>query len=139
MQTMWDLLVIIAGYTGLSYLVSTATKSIDRFLGFIIGIFLGLDLFWSFPGNIIPSMITSFFTYGGLRFAEVNAALDYVSPSGFVNLVSYLINGSVSGPIFLGEFTPGQVGITLAIVVGVGLGWIAIPFLISAQRFSGND
>ncbi len=137
--TMWALFVTTAGYAGLAYLVSTVTKSTTGLMGAIVGIFMFLDLFWSFVGNIIPSFLTSALTYGGLGFAEVNVVLDYMSPSGFVNLTSYLISGSVSNPIFLGNFHPGQVGISLAVVLGTGLAWIMIPFILSTYRFSKND
>lgn len=137
--TLWALLVIVAGYTGLVYLASSMMKSPSKLVGTIIGIFLLLDLFWSFSGNLIPSLISSAVPYGSLNYAVVNVILDYLSPSGFMNLISYIEYGNTSQPIFLGNFYPAQVGINFITIVTIGLAWIIIPFILSVYRFSRFD
>ena len=137
--TLWSLLVMSAGFTGLVYLSSSMIRSLGRLVGIIMGVYLIFDLFWSFSGNLIPSLITSTLPYGSLKYATVNVMLDYVSPSGFANLVSYIGYGNTSQPFFLGNFLPSQVGITMVFIIGIGLLWILVPFLLSMVKFSKFD
>ena len=137
--TLWALLVMAAGYTGLVYLASSMMKSFSKLVGTIIGIFILLDLFWSFSGNLIPSLITSGLTLGSRNYAVTNVILDYLSPSGFVNIVSYMGYGNTSQKIFLGNFIPAQVGIDMLTIISIGIAWIVIPFILSVIRFSRFD
>lgn len=138
--SLWAITVMAAGFTGLVYLASSMMKSLGRVVGTSIGIFLLLDLFWSFPGfPVIPSIVSFSTHFGSLKYAAINVAMDYATPSGFVNLVSYIGNKSVSQPIFLGNFYPSQVGITLPAILIVGIIWIVIPFVLSIVRFSKFD
>lgn len=137
--TLWALFVMDAGYTGIVFFASTVIKSIGLLVGISVGIFLVLDLFWSFLGNIIPSIVTASFTKGSLNYATANVIMNFITPSGFVNLVTYMGLGNTSGLIFLGNFVPAQVGITLFSLIGVGLIWLIVPFTLSAVRFSKFD
>ena len=139
--SLWSIAVMAAGFTGLVYLASSMMKSVSRLIGTSIGIFLLLDLFWSFPGfPIIPSIATfSTSTVGTLKYAIEYVVMDYITPSGFVNLVSYIGYGATSSPIYLGNYLPAQVGISLVAIIAVGILWIVVPFVLSLVRFSRFD
>ncbi len=138
--SLWAIAVMATGFTGLVYLASSMIKSLGRLVGVSIGIFLIMDLFWSFPGfPIIPAIVTSTLPYSSLGYALAYVAMDYLTPSGFINLVSYLGYGNTSQPIFLGNFKPYQVGITPAAIIAIGLVWTIIPIVLSIIRFSRYD
>lgn len=138
--SLWTIAVMAAGFTGLVFLASSMMRSPSRLIGATVGIFLVLDLFWSFPGfPIIPSVVSSTATIGSLKYALIYVAMEYMTPSGFVNLVSYIIYGNTSQPVYLGNYVPSQIGITTLAVIAVGLAWVIIPVVLSLIRFSKFD
>lgn len=139
--SLWAIAVMTAGFCGIMYLASAFFKSGGILIGLAIGLFLILDLFWTFPAlPLIPLVIVSRFAPGSLAFASAYIISNYVSPSGFANLVSMLASGSTNvPPFYFGNFLPSQIGITVLLVVGLGAVWILAPFILAVFRFSKYD
>lgn len=140
MLSIWVIIVMSAGFTGMVYLASTLTKSAGKLIGFSIGLFMILDIFWSLPVlRIIPALATSFMPVGTYGFAFWNVVLDFVTPSGFVNIVSYIGYGTTSMPVYLGNFHLSQLGISSVSLLIFGILWILVPYMASVLRFSRAD
>lgn len=139
--SLWSIAVMTAGFCGLMYLASAFFKSNGRLIGLTVGLFLILDLFWTFPSlPLIPSLIASRFPYGSVAFASAYVFSNYATPSGFSNLVSMLASGSTNvPPFYFGNFLPSQIGITILSIVGIGIVWVLVPFIIALFRFSKAD
>lgn len=138
--SLWSVLVMAAGYCGIIYLGSAVTRSSGKLIGLVLGVFLLLDLFWSFTNlPLIPQAVTSLFPLDTLKYATIYVLMDFISPSGFTSLVAYLGIGNTSSPVYLGNFFPYQVGITIFSLIAVGIAWIIIPFILSVIKFSKFD
>ena len=139
--SLWAIVVMAAGFSGLIYLGSVLFRSNGRLIGLLVGIFLTLDLFWSFPDfAILPSIAASLYQQGSLSYAMAFISSYYATPSGYANLVSMLASGSTSvGFFYIGNFKPSQVGVTTTLVVGLGLVWMLVPFVLALIKFSRYD
>lgn len=139
---LWALFIGIAGFIGLVYLAASFLKSQGALLGFAISIFFVLDLFWMFL-PLIPNLLVAYvlkFPAGGLAYGKAIAAFYYATPVGFGDIARFIINGQASSLVYnVQGVTLAEVGITPAIMIGLGLVWIVVPIALATYFFSKRD
>lgn len=139
---LWALFIGIAGFIGLVYLAATFLKSQGALLGFAISIFFVLDLFWTFL-PLIPDLLVAYalrFTAGGLAYGKAIVALYYSTPVGFGNVARLILNGQASSIVYnVQGVTLAEIGITPAIMIGLGIVWIVAPIALATYAFAKRD
>ena len=123
-------------FSGLIYLTSQYLKAQGSILGTGIGLFFILALFW---GLIIDVILFESHVNLALKSSIVlRVTLSAISPSFIPTLASDLNTGVYSTGI--GNSLPASsVGITAFSVVGVGIVWIIVPFVISFLLARSRD
>ena len=123
-------------FSGLIYLTSQYLKAQGSILGTGIGLFFILALFW---GLIIDVILFESHVNLALKSSIVlRVILSAISPSFIPTLASDLNTGVYSAGI--GHSLPASsVGITAFSVVGVGIVWIIVPFVISFLLARSRD
>ncbi len=140
---LWAMLVGIAGFIGLVYLASNYIKSQGALIGFSVGIFVVLDLFWTSPlFPVIPASILSGLlglSAGQVLYAKAYAIMFLASPAGYSNAASFLVSGTAGFGYYLGNFTAEQIGLTILRVVSLGLLWIVVPIVGALLSITRKD
>jgi ABC-2 type transport system permease protein len=118
------LVVEVAAFTGLIFLLSHLVKSTGSLLGISIGLFVVLDFFW----GLIIFLLT--LLLGGAQGSFVALQATYLSyyanPAQFLNLVNaYVFQTSVVAFV-----SPSSYGVTLPAIVLDGVLWAVAPFII---------
>ncbi len=118
------LVVEVAAFTGLIFLLSHLVKSTGLLLGLSIGLFVVLDFFW----GLIIFLLT--LLLGGAQGSFVGLQATYLSyyanPAQFLNLVNaYVLQSSVGAFV-----SPSSYGVTLPAIVLDGIIWAVAPFII---------
>jgi ABC-2 type transport system permease protein len=118
------LVVEVAAFTGLIFLLSHLVKSTGLLLGLSIGLFVVLDFFW----GLIIFLLT--LLLGGAQGSFVGLQATYLSyyanPAQFLNLVNaYVLQSSLGGFV-----SPSSYGVTLPAIVFDGVLWAVAPFII---------
>jgi len=118
------LVVEVAAFTGLIFLLSHLVKSTGLLLGISIGLFVVLDFFW---GLIVFALTL---LLGGAQGSFVGIQATYLSyyanPAQFLNLVNAYVLQSSLGAFVL----PSSYGVTLPAIVLDGVLWAVAPFII---------
>ena len=136
-------LSIVLGYTaeavafsGIIYLVSQYLKTQGGILGTGMGVFFILVIFW---GLIIDIIL--FETHVNLALKStiaLDVALSAISPS-FIPTLASSLNSGTYGTLTGNPVISSSVGITAFSVIGVGLLWIAVPFVFSFLLARSRD
>lgn len=140
--SLWALFVMVGAFTGIVFLLGISMRTQGQIVALILAIFFTFDLLWTFNGlSIIPSLIaTSIFgdVPGSIRYLTALSILNYVTPSGFPNLITYLEQGTI-GSVMYGFYPPSRVGITVPMLLIAGLAWIVAPLMITYKIFAKAD
>jgi ABC-2 type transport system permease protein len=124
----WTYFVEGVAFLSLIYLISHIIKSQGSLLGFAIGIFIVMDLFWQvIPYSIISALGIS---PSSSSYVTINMMFDYLSPAGYSNLFQALLTGKLGyfGGIII---NPDFYGINYFTLFTSGLLWIIVPFIIA--------
>jgi ABC-2 type transport system permease protein len=118
------MVVEVAAFTGLIFLLSHLVKSTGSLLGISIGLFVVLDFFW---GLIVFGLTL---LLGGAQGSFVGLQATYLSyyanPAQFLNLVNAYVFQSLVGAFV----SPSSYGVTLPAIVVDGVLWAVAPFII---------
>jgi len=118
------LVVEVAAFTGLIFLLSHLFRSTGTLLGISIGLFVVLDFFWSIIIFLLTSLLGG--TPGSAVALQATYLSYYANPAQFISLVNVYVLQSSSGL----SIPPSAYGITLPAVILDGLLWAIAPFII---------
>jgi ABC-2 type transport system permease protein len=131
----WSILVMSAGFLGITYLLSCWLLSSGPLIGISIAVYVLLSLLWPLLSLAIQSAIG--LHIGGKTFIQFFVTMLYLSPSGYISLGGILQTGN--SPILGSLKHLSTYGLTgTAFLIG-GLAWSVLLFLISLIRFSRYD
>ncbi|MCL4452251.1 MAG: ABC transporter permease [Candidatus Thermoplasmatota archaeon] len=140
--SLWALSVMICGFSGLIFFASSIMNSIGKIIATVMLAFFFLDFFWTFYAlPAIPIFVSTYLlnqSYGTLEYLRTQAILDYITPSGYTNLITYLQQHNVS-TFVLASYPVSEIYLTLPLVLAAGLLWILLPLLASLISFSRHD
>lgn len=140
--TLWALFVMIGAFTALVFLAGNLFRTQGQIIGFILIVFFGFDFLWTFPSfSIIPDLIATSLLgeyLGSLHYFVTITILNYISPSGFTNLITYLVQGTI-GSFMFGFYPPSRIGITVPIIISAGILWVIAPLLVAFKIFTKRD
>lgn len=138
----WALAVMICGFSGLIFFASSIMNSIGKIIATVMLAFFFFDFFWTFYAlPAIPIFVSTYLlnqNYGTLEYLRTQAILDYITPSGYINLITYLQQHNVY-TIGLASYPVSEIYLTFPLVVAAGLLWIFLPLLASLVSFSRKD
>jgi ABC-2 type transport system permease protein len=117
------LVVEVAAFTGLIFLLSHLLKSTGALLGISIVLFLILDFFWSLIIFLLTLLLGG--TSGSAVALQATFLSYYANPAQFLALINVYTLESSSG--FL--LTPSSYGVTLPAIILDGILWAVLPFL----------
>ena len=118
------LLVEVAAFTGLVFLLSHIVKSPGALLGIMIGLFVLLDFFWIPIVFLLTSLLGG--TLGSEVALQATILSYFANPAQFITLVNAYVFQSSSGiPIQTSNF-----GLTLPALVLDGVIWAVVPFAV---------
>jgi len=117
------LVVEVAAFTGLIFLLSHLLKSTGALLGISIVLFIVLDFFWS----LIIFLVTLALGGTGGSFVALQATFYsyYANPAQFLNLINAYVFQSSNTTV-----QASSLGVTLPAIVLDGLLWTIMPFII---------
>jgi ABC-2 type transport system permease protein len=118
------LVVEIAAFTGLIFLLSHVVKSTGVLLGISIVLFVVLDFFWGLIVFLLTILLGG--TPGSGVALEATLVSYYANPAQFLQLINVYVFQSTAG----GAFQASNYGVTLPAIVLDGLLWAVAPFLI---------
>ena len=117
------LLVEVAAFTGLIFLLSHLLKSTGALLGISIVFFIVLDFFWGLIILLLTRLLGG--TPGSAVELQSTIYSDFVNPAQFLAVINVYVFGTLNGiPI-----QPSDYGVTLSTIVLVGLVWAVAPLL----------
>ncbi len=117
------LVVEVAAFTGLIFLLSHLVKSTGVLLGISIVLFVVLDFFWGLIIFLLTLLLGG--TSGSAVAVEATLVSYYANPAQFLQLINVYIFQSSSGiPLQSSNY-----GVTLPAIVLDGLLWAILPFL----------
>ncbi len=118
------LLVEVAAFTGLVFLLSHIVKSTGALLGIMIGLFVVLDFFWILIIFLLTSLLGG--TLGSEVALQATILSYFANPAQFITLVNAYVFQSSSGiPIQTSNF-----GLTVPTLVLDGILWAVVPFAV---------
>jgi ABC-2 type transport system permease protein len=117
------LVVEVAAFTGLIFLLSHLVKSTGVLLGISIVLFVVLDFFWGVIVFFLTFLLGG--TSGSAVAAEATLVSYYANPAQFLQLINVYVFQSSSG---IG-LQSSNYGVTLPAIVLDGLLWAILPFL----------
>lgn len=117
------LVVEVAAFTGLIFLLSHLVKSTGLLLGISIVLFVILDFFWSLIVFLLTLLLGG--TSGSAVALEATLISYYANPAQFLQLINVYVFQSSSG---IG-FQSSNYGVTLPAIVLDGFLWAILPFL----------
>jgi ABC-2 type transport system permease protein len=118
------LVVEVAAFTGLIFLLSHLVKSTGLLLGISIGLFVVLDFFWGLIIYLLTLLLGG--AQGSFVALQATYLSYYANPAQFLNLVNaYVLQSSVG--VFV---SPSSYGVTLPAIVLDGVIWAVAPFII---------
>lgn len=142
LTALFAMLVGISGFIGLVFFASNMLKSQGTLLGAAIGLFFVLDLLWAFivipliPFLVVTEIIRA--VPGSDAFARGYIMMFFLSPAGYTNLASYLVQGGSN--LFTSQSaTIAQIGLNLKTFVIGGVLWIAVPLVMAVVSFVRRD
>lgn len=127
-QLIWTYLVEGVAFLAIVYLISHVVKSQGALLGAAIGVFVVMDLFWqAIPFAVISALGIP---YGSSTYVSTKIIFDYISPSGYSDLMQSLATGMLG--VFGGvSINPATYGITPVALTVAGVLWMIVPFGIA--------
>jgi ABC-2 type transport system permease protein len=127
------LVVEVAAFVGLMFIISQFTKSTGALIGAGIGVFMVLDFLWNLL--LFLALTAAGATFGSLTALHLQVDLSFLNPAQFLNLVQILQTNSISGiPV-----QPAAYGVTVPSVVLAGLIWILLPVFVALRLVSRRD
>ncbi len=140
---LWALFATSAAYIGLTYLAASLVKSQSTLIGFVVGIFFVFDFLWAFAGApILPHLLLYNILgvpAGSTAYVKDFVALYYISPAGLPDIASLMVTGSSYYVLYVGQFLPAALGLTMEYFLAAGILWIALPIALSVLIFSRKD
>ncbi len=124
MAIMAALVVEVAAFTGLVFLLSHLVKSTGLLLGISIGLFVVLDFFWSLIILLLTIVLGG--TSGSSVAIQAAIISYFANPAQFINLVNAYVFQSFSSVSVQGS----AYGLTLPNIVVAGLLWAIVPFVL---------
>ncbi len=118
------LIVEVAAFAGLIFLLSHLVKSTGALLGISIGLFVILDFFWSLIIFLLTSLLGA--TQGSAVSIQVTLLSYYANPAEFISLINTYVLQSASGVIIPSS----SYGVTLPAIVLDGILWAVAPFIL---------
>ena len=117
------LVVEVAAFTGLIFLLSHLLKSTGALLGISIVLFIVLDFLWS----LIIFLVTLALGGTGGSFVALQATFYsyYANPAQFLNLINAYVFQSSNTAV-----QASSLGVTLPAIVLDGLLWTTVPFIL---------
>ena len=117
------LVVEVAAFTGLIFLLSHLVKSTGVLLGISIVLFVVLDFFWGLIIFLLTLLLGG--TSGSAVAVEATLVSYYANPAQFLQLINVYVFQSSSGI----SLQSSNYGVTLPAIVLDGLLWAILPFL----------
>ena len=117
------LVVEIAAFTGLVFLLSHLVKSTGVLLGISIVLFVVLDFFWGLIIFLLTLLLGG--TSGSAVALEATLVSYYANPAQFLQLINVYVFQSSSGTTLQSS----NYGVTLPAIVLDGFLWAILPFL----------
>lgn len=117
----WEYFVIAAAFIGLVYLISQLTKSTGLVLGISIVFYVLLVIFWTIISSLILPVALGYIP-GTIPYAHAYLVINSLSPTGYANLITTYLEGSVVGIGFSG------LGVSFTEILVVGVFWLVVPF-----------
>jgi ABC-type transport system involved in multi-copper enzyme maturation permease subunit len=118
------LLVEVAAFTSLTFLLSHALRSTGALVGVGIGLFALFTIGWLIIPNILGGLTGTIFTPG---YEATILRLQFFDPVQFIGLCEDVYFASVSAGFFGGSTSPATYGITLGSVIATGIAWTVAP------------
>ncbi len=133
LSVMGSMVVEVAAFTGIIFLLSHLVKSTGALLGISIGMFVILDFLWSFIIFLLTLLLGG--TLGSAVGIEATLISYYANPAQFVQLVNTYTFQSVFGiPIPSSSY-----GVTLPAIVLDGILWSVVPFVLFLYLAARRD
>jgi len=117
------LVVEVAAFTGLIFLLSHLVKSTGVLLGISIVLFVVLDFFWGLIIFLLTLLLGG--TSGSAVAVEATLVSYYANPAQFLQLINVYVFQSSSGTALQSS----NYGVTLPAIVLDGFLWAIVPFL----------
>jgi ABC-2 type transport system permease protein len=117
------LIVEVAAFTGLIFLLSHLVKSTGVLLGISIVLFVVLDFFWGLIVFLLTLLLGG--TSGSAVAVEATLVSYYANPAQFLQLINVYVFQSSSGIALQSS----NYGVTLPAIVLDGILWATLPFL----------
>jgi len=117
------LVVEVAAFTGLIFLLSHLVKSTGVLLGISIVLFVVLDFFWGLIVFLLTLLLGG--TSGSAVAVEATLVSYYANPAQFLQLINVYVFQSSSGFALQSS----NYGVTLPAIILDGLLWAIVPFL----------
>src|SRR6266567_1397560 len=117
------LVVEVAAFTGLIFLLSHLVKSTGVLLGISIVLFVVLDFFWGLIVFLLTLLLGG--TSGSAVAVEATLVSYYANPAQFLQLINVYVFQSSSGFALQSS----NYGVTLPAIVLDGFLWAIVPFL----------
>jgi ABC-2 type transport system permease protein len=117
------LVVEVAAFTGLIFLLSHLVKSTGVLLGISIVLFVVLDFFWGLIIFLLTLLLGG--TSGSAVAVEATLVSYYANPAQFLQLINVYVFQSSSGIALQSS----NYGVSLPAIVLDGLLWAIVPFL----------
>lgn len=140
---LFGILVSICAFVGIVYFASGMLRTQGQVLSVAIGIFFIFDFFWT---NIIAPVIPFIFitavlktTSGSIAFLAGYITMFYFSPSGYMNIASYIVTGTTPFYVSSGSITMSQLGISTTKFITGGILWIILPLILAVEAFNRKD
>lgn len=121
---MGGLVVEVAAFTGLIFLLSHLVRSTGLLLGLSIIIFLILDFFWSIIIFFITILLGG--TLGSAVALQTTISSYFANPAQFLTLINVYFLGSGVGV----QIQPATYGVTPPALVADGVLWSVLPFAL---------
>jgi ABC-2 type transport system permease protein len=118
------LVVEVAAFTGLIFLLSHLVKSTGVLLGISIVLFVVLDFFWGLIVFLLTLLLGG--TSGSAVAVEATLVSYYANPAQFLQLINVYVFQSSSGFALQSS----NYGVTLPAIILDGLLWAILPFLV---------
>ncbi len=117
------LIVEVAAFTGLIFLLSHLLKSTGALLGISIILFIVLDFFWGLIILLLTRVLGG--TPGSAVELQSTIYFDFVNPAQFLAVINVYMFGTLNGiPIQSSDY-----GVTLPTIVLDGLVWVLAPLM----------
>jgi ABC-type transport system involved in multi-copper enzyme maturation permease subunit len=127
------MVVEVATFTGIIFLLSHLVKSTGALLGISIGMFVILDFLWSFIIFLVALLLGG--TPGSAVGIEATLISYYANPAQFVQLVNTYTFQSVFGILIPSS----SYGVTVPAIILDGILWAVVPFVLFLYLATRRD